>query len=88
MSGSVRSLTSDPFVIFPQHVDDLAAACLFLIENYDGDSHINVGTGEDLTIGELAALVRSTVHPSAQLVFDAEKPDGTPRETGSENGHS
>jgi GDP-L-fucose synthase len=61
------------------HVDDLADACLFLMERYSEAGHINVGTGEDLSIGELAALVRSVVHPSATIVFDASKPDGSPR---------
>lgn len=61
------------------HVDDLADACLFLIENYSGDSHINVGTGEDLPIRDLADKVRRVVYPNAQLVFDTSKPDGTPR---------
>lgn len=61
------------------HVDDLADACLFLMERYDGAEHINVGTGEDLSILELAHMVRDVVHPSAQLVFDRTKPDGTPR---------
>jgi GDP-L-fucose synthase len=61
------------------HVDDLADACLFLMEHYDGVEHINVGTGEDLSIRELAETVRDIVHPEAELVFDASKPDGTPR---------
>jgi len=61
------------------HVDDLADACAFLMEWYDEDSHINVGTGVDLTIRELAELVASVVHPQARLVFDTAKPDGTPR---------
>ena len=61
------------------HVDDLADACLFLMERWDEDQHINVGTGEDLTIKELALMVRDVVHPGAKLVFDASKPDGTPR---------
>ena len=61
------------------HVDDLADACLFLMQGYDDAEHINVGTGEDLSILELAHLVRDVVHPSAQLVFDRTKPDGTPR---------
>jgi GDP-L-fucose synthase len=61
------------------HVDDLADACVFLIRRYDAAQHINVGTGEDLTIRELAERVRDAVHPDAQLVFDASKPDGTPR---------
>ena len=61
------------------HVDDLADACLFLMQRYDGDGHINVGTGEDQTIRELAEMVRGVVYPEARLVFDAAKPDGTPR---------
>jgi GDP-L-fucose synthase len=61
------------------HVDDLADACVFLMERYDGMEHINVGTGEDLSIRELAETVRDIVHPRAELVFDASKPDGTPR---------
>jgi len=61
------------------HVDDLADACLFLMRHYDGREHINVGTGQDVTIAELAGLVREIVHPRAHIVFDASKPDGTPR---------
>jgi GDP-L-fucose synthase len=61
------------------HVDDLADACLFLMENYSGTEHVNVGTGVDITIRELAETVRDIVHPGAELVFDASKPDGMPR---------
>jgi len=61
------------------HVDDLADACVFLMDNYDDEEHINVGTGKDLTIRELAELVRDVVYPSAELVFDTTKPDGMPR---------
>jgi GDP-L-fucose synthase len=61
------------------HVDDLADACLFLMDQYDGLEHVNVGTGEDLSIRELAETVRDIVHPSSQLVFDTSKPDGTPQ---------
>jgi GDP-L-fucose synthase len=61
------------------HVDDLADACRFLMDHYDGTEHINVGTGDDLSILELAHLVRDVVHPMARLVFDRTKPDGTPR---------
>jgi GDP-L-fucose synthase len=61
------------------HVDDLADACVYLAQHYDDAEHINVGTGEDLTIRELAEMVRDIVHPGAELVFDTSKPDGTPR---------
>lgn len=61
------------------HVDDLADACLFLLENYDDEQTINVGTGVDVTIRELAELLREIVYPQAKLQFDATKPDGTPR---------
>ncbi len=61
------------------HVDDLADACLFLMDNYRAAEHINVGTGTDLSIRALAEMVRDIVHPDARLVFDASKPDGTPR---------
>jgi GDP-L-fucose synthase len=61
------------------HVDDLADACVFLMDRYDDDEHINVGTGMDLSIRELATTVRDIVHPEAELVFDSSKPDGMPR---------
>lgn len=61
------------------HVDDLAGACLFLMDRYSDARHINVGTGEDLSIRELAELVRDIVHPGAHLTFDTSKPDGMPR---------
>ncbi len=61
------------------HVDDLADACLFLLENYEQETTINIGTGEDVPIAELAGLVREIVYPDADLVFDKTKPDGTPR---------
>ena len=61
------------------HVDDLADACVFLMENYSDDSHINVGSGVDLTIRALAEKVRDIVYPEAALHFDTSKPDGTPR---------
>ena len=61
------------------HVDDLADACLHLMDHYDGEGHINVGTGEDISIRELAETVRGVVHPDAELVFDTSKPDGMPR---------
>jgi len=61
------------------HVDDLASACAYLMQHYDSAEHINVGTGEDLSIRELALLIAEIVHPDAHLVFDTEKPDGTPK---------
>src|ERR1039458_1769739 len=61
------------------HVDDLADACLFLMEPYEQEGHINVGSGEDLSIRPLAQMVRDIVYPEAELVFDRSKPDGMPR---------
>lgn len=61
------------------HVDDLADACIFLMDHYQDDEHINVGTGEDLSIRELAETVAEIVYPNAVLDFDTSKPDGTPR---------
>ena len=61
------------------HVDDLADACLHLMTHYSDHSHINVGTGLDLSIRELAEKIRDLVHPAAELDFDTTKPDGTPR---------
>lgn len=61
------------------HVDDLAAACLFLLENYDGPTALNVGTGEDVTIRELAEIVADVVGFDGEIVQDTTKPDGTPR---------
>jgi GDP-L-fucose synthase len=61
------------------HVDDLADACVFLMAHYESEEHINVGTGVDLSIRELADAVRAAVHSEAVLVFDASKPDGMPR---------
>jgi len=61
------------------HVDDLADACLFLMRNYDEAGHLNVGTGVDQSIRELAELVAEIVHPGAKLVFDSTKPDGMPQ---------
>ncbi len=61
------------------HVDDLADCCLFLMRHYDEDVHINVGTGVDLSIRELAETVREVVAPSVEIFFDTSKPDGMPR---------
>ncbi len=61
------------------HVDDLADACFYLLENYNEAGLVNVGTGTDLSIRELAELVQRTVGYSGQIRFNAEYPDGTPR---------
>lgn len=61
------------------YADDLADACFMLMQNHDKPGHINVGTGEDLTIKELAQLIMKVVGYSGTLVFDHTRPDGTPR---------
>jgi GDP-L-fucose synthase len=61
------------------HVDDLAAACLFLLEKYESPEIINIGTGVDLTVRELAELICDVVGFDGDLTFDPSKPDGTPR---------
>jgi len=61
------------------HVDDMAAACLHLLEHYDGDQHVNVGTGTDVSIAELASTVAKVVGYDGPVEWDTSKPDGTPR---------
>jgi GDP-L-fucose synthase len=61
------------------HVDDLAAGCYFLMENYSDEGLVNVGTGEDVSIKELALLIKATVGFEGELTWDSSKPDGTPR---------
>ena len=61
------------------HVDDLAAACLRLLDVYDEPEHVNVGVGEDVTIAELASLIADVVGYQGAIEWDASKPDGTPR---------
>jgi len=61
------------------HVDDLAAACLHLLQHHDEAGWVNVGTGTDVTIKELAELIASVVGYEGQITWDATKPDGTPR---------
>jgi len=61
------------------HVDDLADAIVFLLQEYDAEPIVNIGWGEDLSIRELAELVMSVVGYSGRLIFDVTKPDGTPR---------
>lgn len=61
------------------HVDDLADACVFLMDNYSGDDPINAGIGEDLSIAELASLVSEVVGYEGEISYDTSRPDGTPR---------
>ena len=61
------------------HVDDCADACVYLMQNYSGDEHVNVGSGEDLTIAELVEMVCAAVGFTGEIVKDTSKPDGTPR---------
>lgn len=61
------------------HSRDLAEATLFMLEKYDGDSHVNVGTGEDLSIKELATLIAREANFKGEIKWDRDKPDGTPR---------
>ncbi|ABO49925.1 NAD-dependent epimerase/dehydratase [Desulforamulus reducens MI-1] len=61
------------------HVDDLADACVFLMEHYQDSEIINIGTGQDLTIKELAELVKAKVGYQGEIVYDNTKPDGTPK---------
>jgi GDP-L-fucose synthase len=61
------------------HSDDLARACLHMLENYDGDTALNIGTGIDVTIAELASMIAQSVGYEGALVWDTSKPDGTPR---------
>lgn len=61
------------------YVDDLADALLFLMNNYSDESHVNVGTGEELSIHDLALIVKKVVGYQGNIVYDSSKPDGTPR---------
>lgn len=61
------------------HSDDLAEACIFLMENYNDFGHVNVGIGEDISIKDLALLIKKIVGYEGNLVWDTSKPDGTPR---------
>jgi GDP-L-fucose synthase len=60
-------------------VDDLADACVFVMKHYSADQFLNVGTGQDVTIGEFARAVAATVDYKGEIVFDTKRPDGTPR---------
>ena len=61
------------------HVDDLADACLFLMRNYDEPDIINIGTGKDISIADLAAMIGEIAGFQGSIVYDSDKPDGTPR---------
>ena len=61
------------------HVDDLAEACVFLMNNYDSSEIINIGAGEDVTIKELAEMIKEVIGFTGDIMWDATKPDGTPR---------
>jgi len=61
------------------YVDDLADACFFLMQHYDDGEIVNIGVGEDLSIKELALLIKDIVGYKGELMFDSSKPDGTPR---------
>ncbi|MDM0455047.1 GDP-L-fucose synthase [Clostridium perfringens] len=61
------------------YVDDMADACVFLMENYDGEQHVNIGTGVEVSIRELAETVKEVVGFEGELLFNTDMPDGTPR---------
>jgi GDP-L-fucose synthase len=60
-------------------VDDLADACVFALEHYTGESHLNVGSGEEVTIADAGKLIAEIINYGGNLVFDSSRPDGTPR---------
>jgi GDP-L-fucose synthase len=70
--------TGSPFREF-MHVDDCADGCIFLMQHYDQEGHINIGTGVDLQIKDLAALIADIVEYKGEIIYDTSKPDGTPR---------
>lgn len=61
------------------YVDDMAEACVFLMQNYDGNEPVNIGSGKEISIRELAEIIRDVVGFKGEIVFDSTKPDGTPR---------
>lgn len=61
------------------HVDDLAEASFLLLNNYNEKEHLNIGTGEDISIHELSELIKRKIQYSGEIIFDKSKPDGTPR---------
>lgn len=77
-SGVVIWGTGSPLREF-MHVDDVAAACVYLMENYEGNEIVNIGWGKDISIKDLALLIKEIVGFEGELTFDTSKPDGTPR---------
>ena len=61
------------------YVDDMADACVYLLENYSGEEHVNIGTGKEISIKDLAELVKEIVGYEGEIVWDDSMPDGTPR---------
>lgn len=61
------------------YVDDMADACVFLMENYNGEQHVNIGTGEEVSIKQLAETVKEVIGFKGEIVFNTNMPDGTPR---------
>ena len=61
------------------YVDDMADACVYLLQNYSGEEHVNIGTGKEITIKDLAQMVKETVGYTGDIVWDDSMPDGTPR---------
>jgi GDP-L-fucose synthase len=61
------------------HVDDLAEACFYVLQEYNEKEHINIGTGEDISIKDLSELIKRKVNYNGEIIFDISKPDGTPR---------
>jgi GDP-L-fucose synthase len=61
------------------YVDDMADACVFLMENYDGEQHVNIGTGKEVTIKQLVEIIRKIVNYEGEVVWNTAMPDGTPR---------
>jgi GDP-L-fucose synthase len=61
------------------HVEDLADACIYLMDTYSDEMTVNIGTGEEISIADLAAMVSSVIGYTGKILFDTSKPDGTPR---------
>ncbi|HEX2925890.1 MAG TPA: NAD-dependent epimerase/dehydratase family protein, partial [Ruminiclostridium sp.] len=61
------------------YVDDMAEACLYLMQNYEGNDFVNIGSGQEISIKELAEAIKNVVGYEGDIMFDKSKPDGTPR---------